>query len=163
MSPPSAEPGWLRALETLACVALAAMLVLTMADVVGRYILARPVKGVTELVQYTMVLVVFAGLPVVTARREHISVGVLDKLFKGNARRVHMALILLASAAILFAQAWVLFRHAQGMQQAADVIGALRLPVHPAGYVMAALSALAGLLCVAALRQPENAAATAAH
>lgn len=153
------EPGWVRGLEALACLALMTMLMLTVADVLGRYIISRPVPGVTELVQYTMVLVVFAGLPVVTVRRQHINVGLLDRVLKRGIRRAQLAMIALVSAGVLGAQAWVLFNHAQEMREAADVIGALRLPVYPAGYFMAALSALAAAVCLAAMRHAERAPA----
>ena len=164
-APPEArvEPRWVALLESLACVALAAMLVLTIGDVFGRYVVARPLKGATELVQYTMVLVVFAGLPVVTARAQHVSVGLLDKVLAGGARRAQLAGVAVTSAAVLAVQAWVLFGHAQAMREAGDVVGALRLPVHPAGYFMALLSALAAAVCVAAVLRPVPAPAPPAH
>lgn len=164
-APPEArsEPRWVALLETLACLALAAMLALTIGDVFGRYVVARPLKGATELVQYTMVLVVFAGLPVVTARAEHISVGVFDNLLKGAARRGQQVSIAALSAAVLAVQAWVLFGHAQAMREAADVLGALRLPVHPAGYFMALLSALAAAVCLVGALRPVSTPSVPAH
>ena len=81
MNPRAGEQRWLRLLETLTGLALLAMLALTVADVFGRYLVNRPVPGVTELVQYTMVLLVFAGLPIVTHRRAHISVSLMDNAF----------------------------------------------------------------------------------
>ena len=54
MNPRAGEQRWLRLLETLAGLALLAMLALTVADVFGRYLVNRPVPGVTELGQYTM-------------------------------------------------------------------------------------------------------------
>lgn len=153
------EPPWCSWLETLACVALFVMLALTVADVLGRYVIARPVPGVTELVQYTMVIVVFAGLPVVTMRRQHISVGVVDGALRGSARVVQRFTVAAISAAVLAAQAWILFRHARGMLEAQDVIGALRLVVYPAGFFMAVLSALAAVVCLVAARNAPAAVA----
>ena len=160
---PAAAPRWLRALDTIACLALLAMLGLTVADVIGRYVISRPVKGVTELVQYTMVVVVFAALPLVTARRQHIAVGLFDKTFQGAAERVRAGLVAGISAAFLLGQTWLLFQHADGMREAADVIGALRLPVYPAGYIMAALSALAAAVCLYALVRPGDSHGAAGH
>lgn len=148
-------PGWARWLETIASLALLAMLALTVADVLGRYVVSRPVPGAVELIQYAMVLVVFAGLPVVTLRRQHISVGVVDNAFRGRARVAQRAAVALVSAFVLAAQAWVLFRNARGMFEFQDVLGALRLPVYPAGYFMAALSAIAAACCLVAVREPS--------
>lgn len=150
---------WARWLETIASIALLAMLALTAADVLGRYVISRPVPGVVELVQYAMVLVVFAGLPVVTLRRQHISVGVVDNAFRGRARMAQRAFVTLVSAAVLAIQSWMLFRHAHGMYEFRDVLGALRLPVYPAGYFMAVLSAVAAVSCLFAVREPPAGAA----
>lgn len=139
------------------------MLLLTVADVVGRYVVSRPVPGVIELVQYTMVLVVFAGLPVVTQRQAHVSVALFDKAFGPRGRRLQQGVLMALSAAILAAQAVVLFQHARGQYEAADVIGALRLVVYPAGFFMAALSGLAALVCVRAVWSGAPASGQAAH
>lgn len=159
----ASDPSWVRWLELLACLALLAMLILTVADVLGRYVISRPVPGVTELVQYTMVLVVFAGLPVVTHRRSHISVALFDKSFGPRGQRVQQAFVMAGCAAILGAQAVVLFQHALGQRESADVIGSLRLLVYPAGFFMAALSAVAAVVCARAIWRPSAGAASANH
>lgn len=163
MPPGPVDPRWVRALETLACLALLAMLGLTVADVLGRYVVSRPVPGVTELVQYTMVLVVFAALPVVTYRRSHISVALFDRAFGARGRRVQQGVVMACSGAILAAQAVVLFKHAIGQHEAADVIGALRLVVYPAGFFMALLSAAAAVVCLQAVWTGPAEAGPAAH
>ena len=154
---------WLRLLEALAGLALLAMLALTVADVFGRYLINRPMPGVTELVQYTMVLLVFAGLPIVTHRRAHISVSLMDNAFSGVARRIQLALIHGTSAFVLIAMSWILFVESHAMRESADVIGALRLPVYPAGYFMAAMSLMAGVVSLRLMFQRETSGAAAVH
>ncbi len=163
MNPQAGEQRWLRLLETIAGLALLAMLALTVADVVGRYVINRPMPGVTELVQYTMVVLVFAGLPLVTHRRAHISVSLMDNVFSGVTRRVQFALIHATSAFVLIAMAWNLFVGSLAMQEAADVIGSLRLPVHPAGFFMAVMSLLAGVVSLRLMFQRNAAGAAAVH
>lgn len=133
---------WTTWLERLSGVALFVMLALTVADVLGRYLFARPVAGVIELIQYAMVVVVFAALPVVTRRGQHISVGLLDGRLHGLARRLQQTLVASACAIVLATLGWTLLETAASMREQADVIGYLRLPTFFAAYLMAALSLL---------------------
>ena len=138
--------GWL---ERLAGAALIAMLVLTTADVLGRYVFARPLAGVIELIQYAMVIVVFTALPVVTSRRQHISVGLLDGRLRGVALRIQQTLIAVTCAVVLAVLSWTLFEIAGSMREQADVIGFLRLPTFYAAYLMSALSLATSGVCAA--------------
>lgn len=135
----------LRWLETAACLALAAMMLLTVADVAGRHVLGRPLPGAVELVQYAMVIVVFAGLPVVTRDGRHISLGVLAGWLSPSWQHAQRRVVSLVCAVILSAQAWIVFEIAQVMRAQQDVIGFLNLPVHPAAYAISLLSLLAAV------------------
>ena len=56
---------WLRldfALKIIMAVFLFVMMVLTAADVIGRYVFNAPISGAFEIVQYLMALVVFLFL-----------------------------------------------------------------------------------------------------
>lgn len=132
----------LRWLETAACLALAAMMLLTVADVAGRHVFGRPLPGAVELVQYAMVIVVFAGLPVVTRDGRHISLGVLAGWLSPSWQHAQRRVVGLVCAVILTAQAWIVFETAQVMRAQQDVIGFLNLPVHPAAYAISLLSML---------------------
>ena len=142
-------PCWLGWLERLAGAALIAMLALTTADVLGRYLFARPLAGVIELIQYAMVIVVFAALPVVTSKEQHISVGLLDGRLHGAARRIQKGLIAVTCAVVLAVLSWTLFETAGSMREQGDVIGFLRLPIFLAAYLMSALSMATAGVCVA--------------
>ncbi len=143
------KSSWSNWLERLAGVALLVMLGLTVADVLGRYLLARPVAGVIELIQYAMVVVVFAGLPVVTCEGQHISVGLLDGRLGQRARRIQRTLIGVACAMVLATLSWTLFEIAGSMREQGDVIGFLRLPTFVAAYLMSALSLATSVICAA--------------
>jgi TRAP-type transport system small permease protein len=147
-------------LDTLAAIALLIMMALTVADVVGRYVIGRPLPGAIELVQYAMVLVVFTGLPVVTHRRKHISLGMLDRWLGNSARVWHQRLVDLSSAIVLAVIAWILFNAAGVARDQGDVIGYLNLPVYPAAYFMALLSAATAVLCVLLTFSPPPLPAT---
>lgn len=138
---------WMKWLERLAGTALLAMLGLTCADVLGRYLFARPLAGVIELIQYAMVIVVFAALPLVTSRGSHISVGLLDGRLYGIARRIQQTLIGAGCTFVLATLSWTLFEIAGSMRAQGDVIGFLRLPTYVAAYLMSALSLFTAMVC----------------
>ncbi|MBX3644218.1 MAG: TRAP transporter small permease [Rubrivivax sp.] len=151
-------------LDTLAALALLGMMALVVADVAGRYVIGRPLPGAIELVQYAMVLVVFTGLPVVTHRRKHISLGMLDRWLGNSARVWHQRLLDLSSAVVLAVMAWILFNAAGVARDQGDVIGYLNLPVYPAAYFMVLMSAVTAMLClVLTLAPPPEPTGGAAH
>lgn len=69
-------------LEILASLTLAAMMVLTVVDVVGRYILGAPVYGATEMISAMLALLIFLGLGIANARDRHIVVELVDYKFR---------------------------------------------------------------------------------
>ncbi len=135
--------------EALVALALLLMMVITVLDVIGRYVINRPLPGATELVQYSMVTAIFIALPLITARREHISVSLIDGLFGERGRRWHRAVIAAISAIVLVLVSWKLWGHAQMLATNRDVIGFLSLPVAPAAFVASTLAGLTVLVLVA--------------
>jgi TRAP-type C4-dicarboxylate transport system permease small subunit len=61
-------------------VALAVMMLATTADVVLRATVNKPIRGVVDAVEITMLLVVFLGLPDAFLRGEQVTVDVIDHL-----------------------------------------------------------------------------------
>ena len=59
-----------RILEAIGGAMILAMMVVTAIDVAGRYFLNRPIGGAFEVTEILMGLVIFAGMPLATARRE---------------------------------------------------------------------------------------------
>ena len=48
------------------------MMVLTFADVVARYLLNRPIRGAFEITELTLLVLIFAGLPLVSHADENV-------------------------------------------------------------------------------------------
>lgn len=61
-------------------IALAIMMLATTADVILRATINRPIRGVVDIVEVTMLLVVFLGLPDAFLRGEQVTVDVIDHL-----------------------------------------------------------------------------------
>ena len=67
-----------RALAGVAGAALFAMMALTFADVIGRYGFNHSIFGAAELVEFLMVVVIFAGVAVVTPADRHITASLFE-------------------------------------------------------------------------------------
>ena len=78
------------------------MMVMTFADVVLRSAFDAPIEAATELTRIFMAIIVFTVLPVASAKGAHISVDLLDPLFKGWGKRLRDAAIDLICGAMLF-------------------------------------------------------------
>jgi TRAP-type C4-dicarboxylate transport system permease small subunit len=67
------------AVNAVLAAALSAMVVLTFVDVVGRRLFGKPVFGANDITEHLMALIVFAGLPLLTGARAHLSIDLFDK------------------------------------------------------------------------------------
>ncbi|MGH8632571.1 MAG: TRAP transporter small permease [Burkholderiales bacterium] len=150
---------WLRAgLHSVVSLALLAMMAVTVADVVGRYLLAAPIPGSFEISQFLLAVTVFASLPLVAGSRAQITVGLLESVFSGRALRVQRALVLLFSASAVALMAWQLARLAGRLEASERVTGSLSWPIAPLVYVIAGFSLLALIATVIAGWQDLRAA-----
>ena len=89
MSAPAA--GWERRVEVVLGVAasliLLAMMLLTFVDVVARYVVNRPVRGAFEVTELMLLVLIFAGLPLVSFTDEHALMDFIDRLLGRRAQR----------------------------------------------------------------------------
>jgi len=132
-----------------AAVVLFGLVVLTAADVFGRYVIAQPINGKTELTRMLMAVLIALVLPVVTARKEHITVDLFDFLFGRRIRAVRDLMFdSVAATGFLVLAWWVGFRALRLMSYgyASDF---LRLPLYPVAFFVAAMIGLSGLALAA--------------
>lgn len=64
--------------DATSAIALFALMAMSFADVVGREVFNRPLPGTVELTEILMAAVVFAVMPSISRRSEHIVVDLLD-------------------------------------------------------------------------------------
>lgn len=57
------------------------MTLITVVDVVARYLFNRPIYGSGEMIQYLLAIAVFSGLFIVNQEKGHVSVTLLEGLF----------------------------------------------------------------------------------
>jgi TRAP-type C4-dicarboxylate transport system permease small subunit len=141
---------WERRVEALlgvvASVILLAMMLLTFVDVVARYVFSRPVRGAFEITELMLLVLIFAGLPLVSFTDEHALMDFIDRLLPSGAQRALEGLVQGVCAAIMFLlarQVWIKADRIWGYRDATDV---LRIVYGPFVYFMAVSIGLAGLI-----------------
>ncbi|MEM0908528.1 MAG: TRAP transporter small permease [Pseudomonadota bacterium] len=129
---------------------LVAMTLLTVVDVVGRYVFNAPLPGAFEATEIMLALAIFAGLPIVTARRDHVRVGLVVDRLPAGAQKVVGAISDLLVAALLLGAAILLFDQGEGLARFGDTTVLLRIKLAPVAYALSLLCAVSAL--VAAVR-----------
>jgi TRAP-type C4-dicarboxylate transport system permease small subunit len=147
---PGQERRWERradaALGIAASAILFAMMALTFADVVLRYVFSRPLRGGFEVTELLLLVLIFAGLPLVTHANEHVTMDLVDRWLTPRARRLLARAMEGASAALMFALAWLMWGKAQRVAGYGDTTDVLRIAVGPFVYFMVAMILLSGLI-----------------
>lgn len=153
-----------RTLGVIAGIALFAMMVLTFVDVIGRYGFHSSIFGTAEIVEYLMIVSVFAGLAFITAKNDHITVTLMEPLIErtipGTRRWVSIAL----SVGCTLLITWQMFEHGFDLLESGKRSAVLDLPqwVQP---MSAGILSLVGflLLLVAVVRSRGRLGATSLH
>jgi len=124
----SMQQGIQQAVSLLLVVMLSAMVALTFVDVVGRRLFNTPVFGANDITEHLMALIIFSGLPLLTAQRGHLSIDLLDPwLLRPRWRAWHKAVDVLI-ASVLGLIAWEYFIAIGEAKQINEVSPALTIP-----------------------------------
>lgn len=135
-----------RLLGWLSAIPVALILLLTFADVLGRYIFSSPVRGSVELIEFAMALVIFTALPLVSRNREHVSVSLIDGLFKGTGLRIKTMLCDAVSALALGMLTWRLALQGLDDLESETATVVLGMPHAPLSFVLTALAGVSTLV-----------------
>jgi TRAP-type C4-dicarboxylate transport system permease small subunit len=122
------------------------MMMLTFVDVVLRYVFNRPLAGGFEVTELLLLVLIFAGLPLVTHAREHVTMDFIDRLLTGRARELLDRTIQLACAAIMLWLAWLIWLKADRIWEYRDATDVLRIVYGPFVYFMSLMIGLSGLI-----------------
>src|SRR5215208_1281009 len=117
-----------RVFGTLAAISLAAMMLLTVADVLLRAFFSYPIQGMLELVELGLACTIFVALPAVFLRDEHLVVDVIDHVVRPSAVRWLDLAGALLSLAVLVTMAWQMVPLARAMHEFGDVTSDLSIP-----------------------------------
>ena len=143
-------PDWKRRADALLGVVAAAilfgMMALTVVDVVARYVFSRPVRGAFEVTELMLVVLIFAGLPLVSFSDEQAVMDFVDRLLSPRRQRALQRLVHVVNAAFMFLLTWLMWLKADRIWAYRDATDVLRILHGPFVYFMAASLALAGLI-----------------
>jgi TRAP-type C4-dicarboxylate transport system permease small subunit len=141
---------WERRAEALLGVAasaiLFAMMLLTFVDVVARYVFNRPVRGAFEVTELMLVVLIFAGLPLVSFADEHVTMDFIDRLLPPAARARLQRGMHVVSTALMSLLAWLVWLKADRIWGYRDATDVLRIVYGPFVYFMAVMIGLTGLI-----------------
>ena len=112
----------------MAAAFLAAMMLLTVADVLLRAFFGYPVRGMLELIELGLACTVFLGMPAVFLRQEHLVVDAIDQLTSPAVVRLLDLAGALVSFGLLAFMAWQMVPVARGMYEFGDVTSDLSIP-----------------------------------
>ena len=134
------------ALGVAASVILFVMMLLTFVDVVARYLFNWPLRGGFEMTELMLLVLIFAGLPLVSHADEHVTMDFIDNTLGPRGRTVVMALSQFVCAATMLGLAWLIWLKAGKIAAYGDTTDVLRISLAPFVYFMAAMIALSGLI-----------------
>ncbi len=134
----------------LASAALFILMLMTFSDVVLRSVFNAPIEAATELTRILMAVMVFAVMPVISARREHITVDLTDGFFKRyRLSNLRDGLVTLASGVMLVWPAMRVRVLAERARDYGDVTEYLSIPQFYIGWFIAVFTALTALILIA--------------
>jgi TRAP-type C4-dicarboxylate transport system permease small subunit len=134
------------ALGVAASAILFVLMVITFADVVSRYVLNAPWRGSFEITELMLLVLIFAGLPLVSHADEHVTMDFIDKWLRARPLAVLERLVnALCCAAMLFL-AWQVWLKAGKIAAAGDYTDTLHVVYGPFVYFMAVMTAVTGLV-----------------
>ena len=148
------------ALGLAASVILFVMMMVTFVDVIGRYVFNRPLNGAFEVTELMLLVLIFAGLPLVSHADEHVTMDFIDHVLTSGGRRIVMAIAQLVCAATMLGLAWLIWVKAGKIAGYGDTTDVLRILVAPFVYFMAAMIALSGLIHAWKIIHPGEPAST---
>lgn len=131
--------------EALAATLLFLLMTTTVVDVIGRYFVGRPLPGSAEISAIILGLFVFASLPLVNLRREHI---VVDLFSFSTCSMLERSTRFLALAVTAVCTLWISFEVSQlamDLVRHGDTTSFLHIPYAPVAVFMALASLVAGL------------------
>jgi TRAP-type C4-dicarboxylate transport system permease small subunit len=119
-----------RAQLVIAACALVIMSLVTVADVLLRYLLNRPVRGSYDLVECALVVFVFHGIATVFLDRKNIVIDVIDGIASAGLRTALIRISDVLQIAVLALFAWAMLSPARQAFDYGDRKLELGLPVY---------------------------------
>jgi len=118
---------------------LCVMVVVTCIDVVGRYFFSAPLLGAHEIITLAMGIMIYLGMPLVTASREHLIVDLAGSLLSPKGKRIQQIIINSIAALTFTLFSYLLLFYGFGLAEDLMVTEDLEIEQAPIAYVMAVM------------------------
>lgn len=155
---------WERRADAVLGIAASAILVLmmflTFVDVVARYLFNFPLRGGFEVTELMLLVLIFAGLPLVSHADEHVTMDFIDRVLPARVLRVYVRVIHALCAALMFFLTWQVWIKAGKISGYGDTTDVLKILIGPFVYFMAAMILLTGLVHLFKVFSPGEARAS---
>src|SRR5438046_6402976 len=123
-------------------------MLITFADVVSRYLFNWPLRGGFEMTELVLLVLIFAGLPLVSHADEHVTMDFIDRMLPERAVAVLIRVVHALVAAVFFFLTWQVLIKAARIAGYGDNTHVLRITVGPFVSFMAAMLFLTALMHV---------------
>ena len=131
-----------RILTLITAVIMFAVAAITFVDVTGRYAFNSPVPGGVEIIEFTLGLLIFSALPLVTVKRAHITVELFDGFMSDRFKLIREIFVLLISAGMIAFITERMWTTGLEMVEGQDVSLHYEIPTAPILFILSALSAV---------------------
>lgn len=144
----------------VAALVLFCLMLVTCVDVLGRYF-NYPLFGGFEITEMLLATLIFAGLPLVTFRNDHVTVDLFDAVSPDWLLRIQHVVACTVGLVCTAFLSWRLWLRGEHMSAAGETTGQLKIPLAWLTYSMSILMALTAVaLVVLAFRQPRRGSTT---
>ena len=135
---------------------LVGLTVLTVGNILGRWLFDAPLPGAVELTEIGMVAIVFMGLAYAQVRGDHIRVDLLYERLGRRGRRVLDLLATLVSFATVAVMTWRLWAYAGQLAASGRTTSVLRIPLSWVAWVAVAGGVLYAVAVVVTAEHPAE-------
>jgi TRAP-type transport system small permease protein len=136
--------------------ALFTIMALTFFDVGGRKLASQSIPGSLELTELLMVVVIFAGLPLVSSRGEHVVFDSLDSVWPTWVLKLQNAMVHGLCSALMVGLACLMWQTGTQFAENGETTAQLKLAKAPFIYGMALLCGITGLVHLALMARPAQ-------
>ena len=146
------ERNWERRLDAVLGIAASAILLvlmlITFVDVVSRYLFNSPLRGAFEVTELMLLVLIFAGLPLVSHGDEHVTMDFIDRALSARGRDLLQRAVHVLCAAVMFFLTWQIWLKAGKISGYGDTTDVMRIPVGPFVYFMSVMIGVTGMVHV---------------
>ena len=148
---------WLEvALGATSATVLFVMMMITAVDVIGRYVLNKPLTGGFEITEKLLAALIYCGLPLVSQRREHIVIDTFDPLMSARVKRALDVVAEIVCSLTLGGIGYLIFRRAARVAEYGDTTSVLKWPLAPVAYLMGTMILIACLIHLSLIFVPHG-------